>query len=98
MFRHLSLALVLLASTAVAFAAPAKGKIISVKDKAIVVKFDGEAPTWMKKGQAVRINQKLNGKIAGVEGAEVTLNSPKASELKAGEAITFDKSLAAAGC
>lgn len=98
MLRRFPLALVLLASAAMAFAAPVKGKVASVKDKTIVVKFEGAAAPWMKKGQAVRINQKVNGKISAVEAGEVTLTSPKAGELKAGDAVTFDKSLAAAGC
>lgn len=96
MFKRSAL-LVVLAATA-AFAAPVKGKVESVKDRAIVVKTEGALGPWVKKGIQVKINQKLNGKITAVEGATVTLSSPKAGELKAGEEITFDKSLAAAGC
>jgi hypothetical protein len=46
----------------------------------------------------VKINNKFSGKITEVSGAEVTLSSPKAGELKEGQAITIDKSAAAAGC
>jgi hypothetical protein len=98
MLRNYSLALVLLAAAATAIAAPVKGKITSIKDKAVVIKVEGEAAPWMKKGQAVRVNQKINGKISAVAGEEVTLTSPKASELKEGDAVTFDKSLASTGC
>lgn len=96
MFKRSAL-LIVLAATA-AFAAPVKGKVESVKDRTIVVKTEGALGPWAKKGIQVKINHKLNGKITAVEGATVTLSSPKAGELKAGEEISFDKSLAAAGC
>jgi hypothetical protein len=99
MFKRSALTFGLMATLAtVAFAAPVKGKVESVKDRAIVVKTEGALGPWVKKGIQVKINHKLNGKITAVEGAIVTLSSPKADELKAGEEITFDKSLAAAGC
>lgn len=98
MFKRIVPALILMAASTAMFAAPVKAKVTSIKDKSVVVKVDGEAASWMKKGQAIRINGKLNGKIEAVEGATVTLKSPKAAELKEGDAITFDKSLAAAGC
>lgn len=98
MFRRIVPAIVILAAAAAAFAAPVKATVASVADNAIVLKVDGEPAAWVKKGQAVRINKKFNGKITAVEGASVTLASPKAGEVKVGEAITFDKSLATGGC
>ena len=70
----------------------------SLHVKAVVVKVDGVLAPWAKKGSMVKINNKYNGKITEVSGASVTLSSPKASELKEGQSITFDKSTAAAGC
>jgi RNase P/RNase MRP subunit p29 len=96
MFKRSALLAVLVATAA--FAAPAKGKVMSVKERTVVVKTEGALAPWVKKGIQVKINHKLNGKITAVDGATVTLSSPKADELKAGEEITFDKSLAAAGC
>ncbi len=92
-----SLALALVGAT-FALAAAAKGTVVTINEKTVVVKVDGALAPWAKKGSMVRINSKFNGKITEVSGASLTLTSPKASELKEGQAITFDKSTAAAGC
>lgn len=91
-------AIFMAASATIAMAAPVKATVTSIKDKTIVLKVDGEKAAWIKKGTMVRINKKFNGKVTDVSDTAVTLSSPKASEVKAGEAITFDKSLAASGC
>lgn len=99
MFKRIavSVALALVGAT-FALAAAAKGTVVTIKDKTVLVKVEGAMAPWAKKGSMVKINNKLSGKITEVSGAEVTLSSPKAGELKEGQAITFDKSAAAAGC
>lgn len=99
MFKRIavSFALALLGAT-FALAAAAKGTVVTIKEKTVVVKVEGALAPWTKKGSMVKINNKFNGKITDVSGASVTLSSPKAGELKEGEVITFDKSAAAAGC
>ena len=92
-----SLALTLVGAT-FALAAAAKGTVVTINEKTVVVKVDGALAPWAKKGSMVRINSKFNGKITEVSGGSLTLTSPKAGELKEGQAITFDKSTAAAGC
>ena len=99
MFKRSALAIALMASLAtVAFAAPVKATVVSVKDKIITLKISGEVAAWVKKGIQVKVNKKFTGKITEVKDETVTISSPKADELKADEAITFDKNTAAAGC
>lgn len=99
MFKRFATTFVILAAAAsYALAAPAKGTVTSINNKTILVKVEGEKAPWIKKGATVKINKKINGKIAEVTDATVTITSSKAGELKVGEAITFDKSLAASGC
>ena len=99
MFKRIAVSLALaLVGASFALAAAAKGTVVTIKDKTVVVKVDGALAPWAKKGSMVKINNKLSGKITEVSGAEVTFTSPKAGELKEGQAITFDKSAAAAGC
>ena len=86
------------AFAATTFAAPVKAKVISVQDKTVVVKVDGAVAAWIKKGAQIKINQKFGGKITDVKDNTVTLTSPKADQLKADDAITFDKNAAVAGC
>jgi sorbitol-specific phosphotransferase system component IIA len=99
MFKRYAITLTLaLVGASFALAAAAKGSVVTIKDKTVVVKLTGEKATWVKKGTMVKINNKFNGKVIEVTDGSVTLSSPKAGELKAGDAITFDKSAAAAGC
>ena len=99
MFKRIAISLSLaLVGATFALAAAAKGTVVTIKDRIVVVKVDGALASWAKKGSMVRINKKFNGKITDVSGATVTLSSPKAGELKEGEVIDFDKSTAAAGC
>lgn len=85
-----------LASTA--FAAPVKAKVVSVQNQVVVLKVDGEVAAWIKKGAQIKINKKYGAKVTEVKDGTVTVSSPKAGELKADDAITFDKNAAVAGC
>jgi hypothetical protein len=99
MLKRIAVALTLaLAGASLAMAAAAKGTVVSSQDKTVVVKVEGAMAPWAKKGVQVQINHKFKGKIMEVKDATVTLSSPKAEEMKAGEEITFDKALAAVGC
>jgi hypothetical protein len=99
MFKRIAVsAAIVFLGASFAAAAPAKATVTTVQDKMLVLKVEGERAPWMKKGVMVRINKKFNGKITEVTDAALTVSSPNAGEFKAGEAITIDKSLAAAGC
>jgi molybdopterin-binding protein len=105
--------LIVLVAT-VAFAAPVKGKVVSVEGRVVVVQIQGPLQPWMKKGTRVKLNQRLHGKVVAVaegrvslalpkgvelaEGATVTLASPEAPKLKKGEKVTFDDALDHGGC
>lgn len=99
MFNRFATSLTLmLAGAAMAMAAAPRGAVVSVKENVIVIKIEGEKAAWIKKGATVKINNKINGKITEATDAIISVTSKKAGELKAGEAITIDKSLAASGC
>jgi len=99
MFKRIAVSLAMaLVGASFAMAAAAKGTVVTIKDKTVVVKVEGALAPWAKKGTMVKINNKFSGKITEVSGAEVTLSSPKAGELKEGASISFDKGAAAAGC
>ncbi len=99
MFRRLILALIVVAFAATAaWAAPIKGTVASVADKTVVVTIEGPRAAWVKKGAPVRIDKKYNGKILEVSDTTVTISTPKAGELKAGDTVTFDKNTGTGGC
>lgn len=96
--RYALTALFLAISATMAVATPVKAMVTSLQDKTIVLKIDGQKAAWIKKGAMVKINKKLSAKITEVTDTGVTVTSSQAGELKAGDAITFDKSLATSGC
>jgi hypothetical protein len=93
MFKRLALAFIILAFTAGSvLAAPLTAKVATVEAKSIVVTLDAEkAPAWVKKGAAIKIVKLGAAKITEVSGKSVTISTSKASEVKAGDAISFDK-------
>lgn len=99
MIKRLVLSLVILAFTVgTALAAPLTAKIASVDTKTIVVTLDAEkAPAWVKKDAAIKIKGRGAAKIVSVSGTSVTISTPKASDMKAGESVSFDKA-GAVGC
>jgi len=99
MFKRSILTLSLMATLAtMAVAAPVKAKVVSINDKLVVLKVEGTPAAWVKKGLQIKVNKKYSGKITEVKDDTVTISTPKAGELKADEAVTFDKNTAAAGC
>lgn len=98
MIKRLSLALVMLVFVAVAaFAAPATGKVAAINGKNVQITLSGEKEDWVKKNAPVKIKGGT-GKITEVAGDKVTINTSKASELKVGDEVTFDKARVGGGC
>jgi|WetSurMetagenome_2_1015567.scaffolds.fasta_scaffold135339_2 hypothetical protein len=93
MIKRLALALIILAFTVgTALAAPLTAKIATVDTKSIVVTLDAEkAPAWVKKGAAIKLKGLGAAKVTEVSGKSVTIATPKASETKVGDSISFDK-------
>ena len=99
MFKRFVLALVILAFAAgTAMAAPLTAKVATVDTKSVVVTLDADkAPAWVKKGAAIKIKGLGAAKITEVSGKSVTISTSKASEVKVGDAISFDKA-GSVGC
>jgi hypothetical protein len=99
MFKRFILALVILAFAAsTAMAAPLTAKVASVDAKSVVVTLDADkAPAWVKKGAAIKIKGLGAAKITEVSGKSITISTPKASETKVGDEISFNKP-GAVGC
>ncbi len=85
------------------FAAPAThGKILAVGDGAVQIAIEGEKPSWINVSAPVKFKDGV-GKILEVSAEGVTpvvikVKTKKASEMKAGEAISFEKGKATSGC
>lgn len=101
MFRKATLILLVLAICSVAFAAePAatvSGKITAIGENSITVAVDGDLPAWVKKNAPVKFGAGM-GKVLDVTDGVVTIKTKKASQMKSGDAITFQKGKAMAGC
>ena len=94
---------VTLIAAATLFAAPAtNGKILAVDTGSVRIAIDGEKPSWIKVGAPVKFKDGV-GKILeisaeGVTPVVITVKTKKASEMKAGEAISFEKGKSMSGC
>ncbi len=101
MFKRLALVLVILAFTAgTALAAPLTAKATTVDTQAKTVQATLEVekvPAWVKKGAAIKIKGLGLGKITEVSDKTVTISTSKASDVKVGDALSFDKA-SGAGC
>jgi hypothetical protein len=106
MLKRMTIALfvaVTLVVAATLFAAPAtNGKILAVDAGSVRIAIDGEKPAWIKVGAPVKFKDGV-GKILevsaeGVTPAVITVKTKKASEMKAGEAISFEKGKSMSGC
>jgi hypothetical protein len=93
MIKRLALAFIVLVFTVgTALAAPVTAKITTVDTKSLVVTLDADkAPAWVKKGAAIKVKGLGAAKITEVSGKAVTIATPKASDAKAGDSISFDK-------
>jgi len=107
MMKHIALALVLvLAAFALASAAdgPAmtNGKILAIDGNKVKIAIDGAKPDWVKKNAPVKFKVGT-GKIVEVSEAKVTpvtitVTTVKASDMKVGETISFQKGVSMGGC
>lgn len=98
-------ALILVAAVAVSALAATKtvtGKITAIEGTKVTIAIEGERADWIKKNAPVKF--KIGpGKIVELSAPDATpftivVNSKKASEMKVGETITFEKGLAMSGC
>jgi len=107
MMKHMAVAVVLvLAAFALASAAAApamtNGKILSIDGNKVQIAIDGAKPDWIKKNAPVKFKVG-NGKVVEVSELKVTpvtisVTTPKASDMKVGETISFQKGNSMAGC
>jgi hypothetical protein len=94
---------VALAIASTALSAPAtKGKILSVEAGAVRIAIEGERPAWIVEGAPVKFKDGV-GKILevsadGVAPVVIKVKTKKAPEMKAGDAVTFEKGKGASGC
>lgn len=103
--KRLITALILVAAVAVSALAATKtvtGKITAIDGTKITIALDGERADWVKKNGFVKFKVGP-GKIVEVSAADATpftivVNSKKASAMKVGETVTFEKGLAVSGC
>jgi co-chaperonin GroES (HSP10) len=106
MTKRVSTALLLL--VAIVFAAgvfaapPTTGKVVSVGDGSVQISIEGDRPAWVKKGAPVKFKEGV-GKVLevsaeGVSPVVITVKTRKAAEMKAGEAVSFEKGKAMSGC
>lgn len=100
MFKRLSMAVLAVAFTAtLAFAGPASGKVATVDGaaKRVQITLNGTAEDWVTKGQVVKIKGGT-GTIVAVNGSKVTISTSKASSMKVGDEVSFEKGRAGSGC
>ncbi len=107
MMKHIAFAVVLvLVAFGVSSALPpppvTNGKIVSIDGTKVTIAIDGAKPDWIKKNAPVKFKIG-NGKVvelseAGVTPVTIVVTTRKASEMKAGEAVSFQKGTSMAGC
>ena len=105
MMKRTLTALILVAAVAVSPMAAAKtatGKVTAIDGTKVTIAIEGERPDWIKKNGPVKFKVGP-GKILEVSAKDATpftivVNTKKASEMKVGEAVTFEKGLAMSGC
>jgi co-chaperonin GroES (HSP10) len=102
MLKRIALTIILVAFTAAsALAAPLTGKIAAIAGDKVEITLtltDEKPPSWIKKGAPVKFTKGGTGKIVGVGEGSITVQTPKAADMKAGDAVSFDKGRASSGC
>jgi cell shape-determining protein MreC len=92
----------LCAGVAVAADAKVTGKVLSVEENSLKVEIQGEKAAWIKKNAPVKfenaVGKVLEVSAEGVTPVVVTIKSKKASSMKAGDTVTFEKGRSMAGC
>jgi hypothetical protein len=78
------------------------GKVTAIEGTRVTIAIQGDSADWVKKNGFVKFKVGP-GKIVeisapGTKPITIVVTSSKASAMKVGEAITFEKGLAVAGC
>jgi hypothetical protein len=104
----LTIALILAVAVSVAAAAPmaaaktVSGKVTAIEGTKVTIAIEGASAEWVKKNGFVKFKigpgKILEVSATGVKPITIVVNSKKASEMKVGDAITFEKGLSVAGC
>jgi hypothetical protein len=102
MVKKLAAVLLILAVCGVALAADnsVSGTVTTVGDNQVTITLTGEKPDWVKKNAPVKFANGV-GKVLEVSASTpvvITVKTKKASDMKAGDAISFQKGKAMAGC
>jgi len=105
--KRFILTLVLIAAIAapVFAAAPPKtaaGKVTAIEGTKVTIAIEGDKPEWVKKNGFVKFKSGT-GKIVEVSASDIkpatfVATYKKASDMKVGDAVTFEKGLSVAGC
>jgi ribosomal protein S1 len=104
--KRFILTLALIAAVAVTTMAAAgktvSGKVTAIEGTKVTIAIEGDSADWVKKNGFVKFKVGP-GKIvevsaAGAKPTTIVVNSKKASDMKVGDAITFEKGLSVAGC
>jgi hypothetical protein len=105
MLKRTALALMLAAAVAVSAMAAAKtatGKVTAIDGTKVTIALEGERPDFIKKNAPVKFKVGP-GKIIELSAPDakpftIVVNTKKASEMKVGDAVTFEKGLSTSGC
>lgn len=103
MLKNIVAFLLVLAVCATAFAVPAAtvtGKITAITENKVTIELTSDKPDWVKKNGFVKF-ESGQGKILEVTGeapVTITVKTKKAGDMKVGDAISFTKGKAMAGC
>lgn len=107
MLKKLAMILLVLAVCGIGLAADqpegsVSGKITTVDQGKVTITLDGAKPDWVKKNAPVKFKEGV-GKVLevsadGVSPVVITVKTKKAAQMKTGDAITFQKGKAMAGC
>jgi len=92
----------LAAGIAVAADAKTTGKVLSVEENTLKIEIQGDKPAWVKKNAPVKfenaVGKVLEVSAEGISPVVITVRSKKASSMKAGDTVTFEKGRSMAGC
>ena len=96
-------AFVALVVAATALSAPqTRGKILAADAGSVRIAIEGEKPAWIVEGAPVKfkdgVGKVLEVSAEGVTPVVIKVKTKKAPEMKAGDAVTFEKGKAASGC
>ena len=83
-------------------APPTKGKVVSADERSVKIALAGEKPDWIVVGAPVKfpdgVGKVLEVSPEGKSPVVVTVKTKKAPEMKAGDAVSFEKGKASSGC